>query len=301
MIKEKIIIDADPGVDDAVAIILLMHNQNVDIKLITTVAGNLGIKTTTKNAKFLLEKFNKNIPLAIGADKPLSGEGHFAIDIHGESGLGGITDIEIKNNNILPDAVEEIYKVIKENPHEITILELAPHTNLAHLFIRHPDAKELIKQIIFEGGSPYGKQNVKPHISFNLSFDPKSVDIVMKTDIKKILVPSEVGRYLAPFSESEVEQIKQTNDTGKFLSKMFEGYKSKYILNSTETNDLSAAMYLLYPQIFSSYNCNVVVDVTSQPGKTTITEDKNGKIIFVDNVDKNKFFNLFIENLKAIK
>lgn len=300
MIKEKVIVDTDPGVDDATALTILMFNDKVDIKLITTTAGNVGIGTTTKNALFLVEKFNKNIPIAVGADKPLNKPCHYASNIHGIGGLGGFTDITVTHSPISEDAVDSMYKVIKENPNEITILELAPHTNLAMLFKKHPDAIKLIKQIIFEGGSPYGKENVKPHISFNISFDPDAANMVINSKVKKTLVPSELGRYIAPFSSEQVEIIKNTNKTGEFLAKMFEGYKSKYILNSTETNDLGAIMYFLYPEIFTTYNCNIKVDTTTQLGKTTITETNGGLITFVESTDKDKFFELFLTNLKNI-
>jgi len=302
MKRDKIIIDTDPGVDDSVAITIAMFNKNLDIKLITTTAGNVGLKTTTRNAMFLLEKFNKNIPVASGAEKPLFRNAKNAINVHGKEGLGEyIPEDKRKFKKLRTPAVDAMYKVITENPHEITILEIGPHTNVAQLFIKYPDSINLIKQIIFEGGSPYGKENVKPHISFNISFDPEAADIVMRSNIKKTMIPSEIGRYIVPFSKTQVEEIKNLNSTGEFFATMFEGYLSPETQNVTETNDLSALMYLLYPQIFKTYKCYISVNTTDAPGKTIITENENGIINFVEDVDKFAFFNMFIENLKNIK
>lgn len=299
MTKEKIIIDTDPGCDDATGIALLLNNDKVDIKLITTSAGILDIDSTTRNLLYLLERFNKQIPVYKGTSSPLFRKANYVPNIQGKYGLGGFIPPIVSRKAGNGDSIDAMYKVIKENPHEITILELAPQTNLARLFLKYPDSENLIKQIIFEGGSPYGKENVKPHISFNISFDPESAKIVMETKTKKTIVPSELGRYYVPFNKEQVEEIKNTNKTGEFFATMYTGYKSRYI-PFTETNDVTACMYLLYPEIYTTNLCSIKVDTMETPGKTIITENA-GDITFVSGVDKEKFYKLFMENLKRIK
>ena len=129
----------------------------------------------------------------------------------------------------------------------------------------------------------------------------EAADIVMKTKIPKTIVPSEIGRYFAYFSSKQVDKIRKTNKTGEFFAEMFEGYKSKYIMDATETNDLSAIMYLIYPEIFTTYKCSISVDLDTMPGKTEIYETPNGNITFVENVNRKEFFKLFMQSLKAIK
>ena len=119
-------------------------------------------------------------------------------------------------------------------------------------------------------------------------------------DIPKTIIPSELGRYIAYFSKDDVDKIKNTNSTGKFLSEMFEGYINRYGLDITQTNDLCAVMYMLYPEIFESYKCDIVVDTNSVPGKTTITPNKNGLINFVENTNREVFVQKFLENLKQM-
>lgn len=301
MKKQNIIIDTDPGVDDATAITIALFNENLDIKLITTTSGNVGINTTTRNALFLLEKFNKDVPVCMGASKPLIRPVKNAFSIHGVEGLGGYTPFT-PTKKVDPTPFEDkMFEIIKQNAGNIKLIELGPHTNLALLLKKYPEAENMISEIIFEGGSPYGKENVSPHISFNISCDPEAADIVMKTKIPKTIVPSEIGRYFAYFSSKQVDKIRKTNKTGEFFAEMFEGYKSKYIMDATETNDLSAIMYLIYPEIFTTYKCSISVDLDTMPGKTEINEAPNGNITFVENVNRKEFFKLFMQSLKAIK
>ena len=299
--KRKLIIDTDPGVDDATALMIALNSEKFDIKLITTTAGNVGIKKTTRNALFLVDYFNKNIPVAVGAKKPLYRKAKNAIVVHGKEGLGGYIPKHIKTKAIKEKAVDQMYKIIKENPHEITLLVLGPHTNIANLFIKYPESKNLIKDIVFEGGSPYGKAGVKPHISFNISYDPEAADIVMKTNIPKTIIPSELGRYVVYFTNKEKEKIANLNESGKILKIMLDGYINRYGLNITQANDLCAVMYMLYPNLFETYRCEIFVDTQELPGKMIIKENNNGIITFVENANKEKFIENFIKNFKKLK
>lgn len=297
--KEKriLIIDTDPGVDDATAITIALFSDKFDIKLITTTGGNVGIEKTTRNALYLTHRFNKNIDVCEGSAFPMKREPKNASIVHGSEGLGRFIPPSFERKKLETNAIDKMYEIIKKYPNQVTLLELAPHTNLGYLFTKYPECKNLVKEIVFEGGSPYGKKGVNPHISFNISYDPEAADIVMKTDIKKTIIPSELGRYIAYFNKENVETIKHTNETGKFLAEMYEGYINRFGLDITQTNDLGAVMYMLYPEIFETYKCDIEVELFDMPGKTIIKENDNGKITFVENVDRNIFFEKFMENL----
>lgn len=295
----KIIIDTDPGVDDATSLVVALNSDEFDIKLITTTYGNVGIEKTTKNALFLVNKFNKNINVAKGSSHPMQKALKSAINVHGKNGLGNLEVPSVDKKAIKENAIDEMYKIIKENKGEITLVELAPQTNLGQLFTKYPDCESMVKEIIFEGGSPYGKEGVKPHISFNISSDPDACDIVLKTKIKKTIIPSEMGRYIAPFSKEQIEKIKTINETGELLYSMYRGYKSDCI-RETETNDLCTIMYMLYPEIFKTYNCEISLDTKVLAGRMFITQKSDGDITFVEDVDRDKFFELFIQSIKKI-
>lgn len=300
MIRKKVIIDTDPGVDDITAILVALFNSNFDVKLITSTAGNVGIEKTTRNLLHVLEKFDFNVLVAKGASKPLVRESKTASSVHGEEGLGKYIPKTPTKLHFVENAIDQMYKTILENKNDITIIELGPHTNLGLLFQKYPECENYINEIVFEGGSPYGKENIKPHISFNISCDPEAAKIVMNTKIIKTIIPSEMGRYITYFSPEDVNNIKNTNKTGEFLNEMFKGYVNRYNLDIIQTNDLSAIMYMLYPEIFKTYKCDIEIDTNLMPGKTTITENPNGLVTFVDNCDRKIFIENFMKNLNSM-
>ena len=158
--KVKCIIDCDPGVDDTAAIALSLYDRIMDIKLITTVNGNLDIETVTRNVLHVLEKFNRtDIPVAKGASKPLGKSMPNAAFIHQKSGLGGYNPPEkVKTKPITKSAVDAMYEIINEYPNEVVILSLGPHTNTGTLIKEHPDVVGKIKHIYCEGCSAYGNK-----------------------------------------------------------------------------------------------------------------------------------------------
>jgi len=205
--KHKIILDCDVGVDDTEALLIALFDPSIDIKLVTTVSGNRPIEIVTRNTLHVLEKFNfLDIPVSKGADRPFNPNRprKDASYIHLESGLGRYQPSEPKKLKCIDGtAWDNMYKVIKENPHEIIVVLNGPHTNFAHLLEKHPDVKNLVKQVIFMGGAPYGHKKFKNHISFNISSDPEAVEMVLNSGIDILMVPSQMGREYAyrPYEE----------------------------------------------------------------------------------------------------
>lgn len=154
MTKKPIILDTDPGIDDAVALAVALHSEELEVKLITTVAGNVGLDKVTRNALKLLTFFNKNIPVAKGAAEPLIREGADASNVHGESGMEGY-DFGEPNTDLLLDehAIHAMYRVIRESEVPITLVPIGPLTNIALLLKVYPEAKSNIEQIVLMGGS----------------------------------------------------------------------------------------------------------------------------------------------------
>ena len=155
--KFKVIIDTDPGVDDAACLVYMLNDKDLDIKLITTVAGNIKIETATRNMLHLLDIFNKDIPVAQGATKAMFRTSPYAENIHQKEGLGGYTPPQTTSHKpFSDDAVEEIYKVLKEGDGDIVPIVLGPQTNIGLLIQKYPDIVSKIPRIIFMGGSPFG-------------------------------------------------------------------------------------------------------------------------------------------------
>ena len=306
MKKEKIIIDTDPGVDDTTALIFALNNKHIDIKLITTVSGNVGIKHATRNACHIIDLFGKDIPVVKGASKPLARPAIHASYLHGQQGMGGYTPPQDTIHKPLEcDVADKMYQVIMDNPHEITIFVWGPQTNIAHLLTKHPDSKNYIKQIIFMGGCPYGIEGFPNHDSFNIKSDPEAFQVVLDTQIPLKMLPSHIGRYKVGLNEADVTQVAQHGIIGKFLAKTYQGYLEPDMLEQglkiVATNDTSALFCHIYPKIFTVKKANLIVDTKKNIGRTYIDFCEYGAIEIVTDVDIPKFKKLFFDNIDKIQ
>ena len=154
MSKRPIIIDTDPGIDDALAIAIALFSEELEVKLITTVAGNVSLEKVTNNALRLLAFFEKDIPVAAGASAPLIEELIDASNVHGVSGMEGFDFPEPKKSLLLKEnAVNAMYRTIMESEEKVTLVPIAPLTNIALLFAMYPEVKERIQEIVMMGGS----------------------------------------------------------------------------------------------------------------------------------------------------
>ena len=299
MKKIKVIIDTDPGVDDAACLVYAIFDKMLDIKLITTVVGNVRVNTSTRNILHLLDKFDKDIKVAKGATQAIDRISPTAEFIHMEEGMGGYIPPQIsqvKHKLVSENAVEEIYKVLSEGDGDIIPLLLGPHTNYGMLFQAHPDIIKKIPMIIFMGGAPYGMPGFPAHISFNVSSDPVAIKIVTESGIPLVMVPSDMGRDKAHLEEDYVYKMRDTNEVGNFLYQMYSkywepGYKDKRVA----TNDTCAYMYLIHPELFKTETISLNVDVVT--GKTIADYDENGHIKLTVAVDRPKFLSIMDEKL----
>lgn len=300
--KYKVIIDTDPGVDDAACLIYAFFDENIDIKLLTTVVGNTSLDKTTRNLLHLMDIFNIDIPVARGAAKAMMRESINAEFIHQKEGLGGYIPTQCFKQKIMNiDAVEAMYEVIKNGDGDIIPIILGPQTNLGYLLTKHPDIIKKIPQIIFMGGSPFGNPEYPDHISFNISSDPEAFKIVLDSKIPLIMVPSDIGRRKAHLSENFVNDLANINDAGKLLKQMYSKYwEPNYPDKRVATNDSLALFALVYPKMFKFERVSVSVDLQNTPGKTFIDFDGKGNVLFIKDVDREAFLNLLISDLKKI-
>jgi len=304
--KINCIIDCDPGVDDAVAISLSLYDSVMDIKLITTVNGNLDLNTVTRNAIHILEKFKRtDIPVALGAEVPMGQSMPNASFIHQVNGMGGYTPPKtVKTKPIEKSAVEAMYEVIKENKNDISIVSLGPHTNVGTLIKTHPDVVEMINHIYCEGCSAYNhkiEKNWKTYISFNASFDAEALKIVVESGIPITIVPSRMGRELANFNEKEVFEIREINDVGRFFFEMYNQYwEHNYKDRRIATNDTCAILALREPSLFKTKKATIKVNTTDMYGRTDFEFTKKGHINYVYKVNKKKMHACFFKAIKKL-
>ena len=305
MKKQKVIIDTDPGVDDTTALIFALFNKNLDIKLISTVSGNVDISKTTRNACHLLDLFNKDVPVVMGAKSGLKNATQNADYLHGIEGMGGYLPAKTtKHKPIDADATEKMYEIITQNPNDITIIVLGPQTNIGLLLKKHPDCAKLIREIVFMGGSPYDEPGIPLHDSFNIRNDAEAFSIVLKSGVPLKMLPSNIGRYKVGLDEATVQKIARLNKVGKFLSVTYEGYLEPAMLKSNNkvvaTNDTCALFCFLYPKMFTAEKANVTVDTKHNVGRTYVDFREDGNVEVIINVNKQKFMRKFYACLKQL-
>lgn len=302
MKKYKVIIDTDPGVDDSACLLFTFFDKKLDIKLFSTVSGNVRVETGTRNMLHLLDKFNVDFPVAKGCAKAMERTTPTAENVHQKEGMGGYIPPKTTKHKILKeDAVEAMYRIISEGNGDIIPIILGPHTNIATLIVKHPDVVSKIPRIIFMGGSPYGLPGFPDHISFNIRSDPEAFKIVLDSKIPLVMIPSDMGRRKAYLTEEMVYQIRDTNDVGKFMFTMYDKYWERFFPDKRiATNDTCAYFYLIRPDLFTCKRISMTVDLDETPGKTIVNYDKKGHILLTVAVKRKQFLNLYMKKLKEL-
>lgn len=286
--KRPIIIDCDPGIDDAMALLLLAQfKDNFDIKLITSCAGNIPIDITTKNLQFFAENFFNGVRIAKGSRIPLVKKPINAVHVHGKNGLGSY-EIPEQNYPYDNDAVESMYDVLNNSQEKITLVTLGPMTNIAKLMIRYPEVKEKIDVIYSMIGSIDGTGNMTDYSEFNAYYDPEAFDIVVKCNIPMIINPMQLGNETrvkkSVFANMPTETIKDN-----LVKTMAES------VNSPEDNtciclyDPNTIVGLIKPEYYDYVPCEIhVYTYPDMEGKTVLKYNPDGihKYQVVKNMDK---------------
>jgi len=213
----KVVWDMDPGIDDALALILALKSPEVEILGITTVAGNASLEMTTANARRVLEYLNvQGIPVAMGAEHPLNRPLEHALDYHGPDGLGNC-GLPPSRLPLHPGkAWDFLARLVLDNPDEITLIATGPLTNVAHAFQLHPEITRHLASLVLMGGAygltPYGKGNRTPFAEFNIWQDPEAAATVFGSTANIFAVGLDVTMDPATSLNSQhLERIRMTD------------------------------------------------------------------------------------------
>ena len=258
--KKQVIIDCDPGIDDAVAILLAKNRPEIDLIGITTIYGNSTIENTTRNAVYLKRTFDLGSPVYRGAARPLYIEmDDLPTFVHGEAGLG---EIEIHGGDYAPDGLNAaafIVDTIKENPHEISLVCLGRLTNIALALERAPEIAFLTKEVVLMGGY-FGSSriagNVSPVAEANIYGDPHAADKVCLAGWSPTFVGLDVTSRCLITKEIDDKVAASHSPVCKFLSRIIPFYRSFYrsigFRNGYPLHDPSALIYLIKPDLFGT-------------------------------------------------
>ena len=266
MLKRRpIIIDTDPGIDDAVAIAAAVFCESLDVKLISTVSGNVSIEHTTKNAQKLVEFFGKDIPVAKGSSKPLIKQLEDASHIHGETGMAGYEFPEPTKELHEKNSIEAMREVILNSEEKITIVPIGPLTNIALLLKTYPEVKENIEEIVLMGGSS-GRGNHTPAAEFNIYADPEAAKIVFAQGVKIVVCPLDVTS-IATLDLETINKLRDMNKVGEMFYGLFNHYRGGSVSKGgLKMHDLTTIAYLDNPELFEKVE--TFVDVETAPGYT---------------------------------
>ncbi len=274
MARPRVVIDTDPGVDDAVAILLALASEEIDVCAITTVAGNVGIDKTTLNARRLVELAGRpDLTVARGAAGPLVGALDEAGEVHGLDGLGDLEWDEPGVPEADEHAVEVLARLAEEAP--LTIVAIGPLTNLALLQARHPGIESRVERLVVMGGASF-HGNVTAAAEFNVWADPEAAARVMSGAWPITLMPLDLT-HQAVLNDADLDYLRGLGTTvGERLAGMLEPYAAFhdqwYGNRDVIMHDATAVYELLAPGAIETVGAHVEVETSGRltRGETVI-------------------------------
>jgi pyrimidine-specific ribonucleoside hydrolase len=304
----NIIIDCEPGHDDAIAILMaIAHSEELNIVGITTVGGNQVLEKITDNALKLLSFVDMNIPVAKGAKGPLLGELKTGEEAHGESGMDGPILPPAKFEPVSQGAVEFMLEKIRASDEKITLVPIGPLTNIALLFTAYPEVKEKIELISLMGGGIY-EGNVTSTAEFNIYVDPEAAQIVFSSGVPIVMSGLDVTTK-AQIHEHEMAALKQRGKVSLMVGELLDFYNifsKKLGFDGSSLHDPCAIAYLLKPELFESKSLYVNVETQGILTRGMTVSDNRKKTDFPPNtevlleVDREGFIQLIFDSLDIL-
>ena len=308
----KIIIDTDPGTDDAVAILIaLAHFTDEELLGITTVAGNVKVDVGTRNALRILEHAKRNkIPVYEGEAQPLVRELETAEWVHGTDGLNFVPFPEPSKSEESLGAVDYLRETLENTKEKFTLAVLGPMTNIGKLIRDFPNVKDNIEKIVFMGGGA-GMGNHTPVAEFNILVDPEAADIVLSSGIPLVMMGLDVT-HQAISTKERIEKIVATgSETGKLLSGLMGSLLDVDIVkekfpDGTPVHDAFVTAYLVDETLTTGEIVNVEVETQSEltVGQTVVDVNnisgRTANVHWMNEVDDKKLFSIITKTSELL-
>jgi purine nucleosidase len=302
----RILLDCDPGHDDAIALLLALASPELEVLGVTTVAGNQTLEKTTANAIRVLEFAGRGeIPVAAGADRPLVREPVVASNVHGETGLDGPDLPPPQASPVQQHAVDFLADRIRAENGAVTLVPIGPLTNVALLLALHPDARP--ERIVLMGGA-IAEGNVTPAAEFNIWCDPEAAARVFASGIDMTMIGLDIT-HKALFSAAHVERLE--GRVGQMVSELLRFYgefhRKVYRFDGSPIHDAVAVAQVMRPDLIDIEHLNTEIDVESElcRGRTVVdvwrrSGREPNSHVGVD-IDADGFLDLLIERLNSLQ
>lgn len=309
---QSLIIDTDPGQDDAVAILLALASPEINLLGITTVAGNVPLALTQENARKICDLAGRtDMQVFAGLDRPLVRPLVTAEHVHGRTGLDG---------PVLPDpetplqeqhAVDYIIDTLRREPAgSVTLAPIGPLSNIAMAMQRAPDIIPRIRQIILMGGAYFEVGNITPAAEFNIYVDPHAAQVVFASGVPVIMMPLDVTHKALTRTDRVAALRAIGNRTGVAVAEMLEFFErfdeAKYGSDGGPLHDPCTVAWMIAPDIFNGRPCNVEIETASPltMGMTVVdwwqVSSRPHNALVIGDLDADRFFALITERLATL-
>jgi purine nucleosidase/pyrimidine-specific ribonucleoside hydrolase len=301
-----IILDCDPGHDDAIAMLLALGSPEVNLLGVTTVSGNQTLEKTTANAIRVLDHVGRDdIPVAAGAQRPLVRERHVAAEVHGETGLDGPDLPPPQRQPVAQHAIDWIAQALDEHPEPVTLVPTGPLTNIALLLARYPTHTAKIARIVLMGGA-IGEGNTTPAAEFNIWADPEAAHRVFTSGLDVTMVGLDVT-HQALMTPAHVARLqgragKLVADLYGFFSKF---HASRYGWDGAPIHDAVALAHVIDPTLLQTAHRGVIVDAGPELSRGRSHVDMRGdrwepNAHVATGIDAERFLALLIERISSL-
>lgn len=308
--KIPVIMDCDPGHDDAIALILAHASEKLEIKAVTTTAGNQTVEKTTLNALKIMTFLGAHVPVAMGCSQPLFRKLIIAPEVHGETGLDGPVLPEPAYDKSNMHAVDLMAETVRNSESKITIIPTGALTNVALFLLTYPELKKRIERISLMGGACWGG-NWTAAAEFNILVDPEAARTVFEAGIpitmsgldvthKAIITNADRERFRKIGTEAAVLVAELLDFFAKFHDENFD-------FGGSPLHDPCAVAWLIKPELFTTKMCHVDIETKGKltAGATVVDyfdilkKEKNAEVLF--DIDREGFVDLLAEHLEKLK
>jgi purine nucleosidase len=311
--RRKIIIDTDPGQDDAVAILTALASpEDFEVLGIVGVAGNVPLPLSVKNVLKTVEVSGRqDVKVYAGCDRPLKRKLFTAEYVHGKTGLDGPTLPEPKLRPEEQHGVDFIIEAIRTNPEKsVTLCPLGPLTDVATAFTRAPDIVPRVEQIVLMGGGFFEGGNTTPAAEFNIYVDPEAADIVFRSGVPITQVPLDLSHQMLT-TNGRIEAFRRIgNRAGVITAELLEFFErfdeNKYGWEGGPLHDPCVIAWLLKPELFKGRQINVEIELQSEltVGMTVAdywgVTNRTKNVMFLRSGDADGFYKLLVERIARL-